>query len=37
MRFGALGANLKLEHGLVVPGTYSAICKSKTIIDILKT
>ena len=25
------------EDGLVVPGTYCAMCKSRTIIDILKT
>ena len=25
------------EDGLVAPGTYCAMCKSRTIIDILKT
>ena len=25
------------EDGLVVPGTYCSMCKSRTIIDILKT
>ena len=26
-----------LEDGLVVPGTYCVMCKSRTIIDVLKT
>ena len=25
------------EDGLVIPGTYCAMCKSRTIIDVLKT
>ena len=26
-----------VEDGLVVPGTYSATCKSKTVIDVFKS
>ena len=36
LKFSPAGARM-LEDGLVVPGTFSAFCKSRTMINILKT
>ena len=36
LKFSPAGARI-LEDGLVIPGTFSAFCKSRTMINILKT
>ena len=36
LKFSPAGARM-LEDGLVVPGTFSAFCQSRTMINILKT
>ena len=36
LKFSPAGARM-LEDGLVVPGTFSVFCKSRTMINILKT